>query len=162
MPPVRGGTRRSRTADRTGREYIAALSKRPRRTYGRRGDDGPAGDRQRPTCRAIRRPLGGGSGPPVISDPSARLRPRMGPLAAVERFLERLFERQSARLFKTAIRPVQVQRRLERVMEGDRSRDGARTIVPHRFVVRFHPEDLAALRASAPQLAATLADGALA
>ncbi len=86
----------------------------------------------------------------------------MGPLAAVERFLERLFERQSARIFKTAIRPVQVQRRLERVMEGDRSRDGARTVVPHRFVVRLHPDDLAGLRASTPGLAALLADAALA
>src|SRR5207245_2866523 len=62
---------------------------------------------------------------PVISGPSARLRPRMGPLAAVERFLERLFERQAARLFKTGIRPIQVQRRLERAMEGTRIRDGA-------------------------------------
>jgi hypothetical protein len=86
----------------------------------------------------------------------------MGPLAAVERFLERLFERQSARLFRTAIRPVQVQRRLERAMEGDRTRDGVRTVVPHRFVVRLHPDDLAALRASAPQLASSLADAALA
>src|SRR5688572_24999792 len=86
----------------------------------------------------------------------------MGPLAAVERFLERLFERQSARLFRTAIRPVQVQRRLERTMEGDRSRDGSRTIVPHAFVVRLHGEDLAALRTMAPDLAATLADAALA
>jgi len=86
----------------------------------------------------------------------------MGPLAAVERFLERLFERQSARLFRTAIRPVQVQRRLERVMEGDRVRDGARTVVPHRFTVRLHGDDLAALRVAAPGLAATLADGALA
>jgi hypothetical protein len=86
----------------------------------------------------------------------------MGPLAAVERFLERLFERQSARLFRTAIRPVQVQRRLERAMEGDRTRDGARTVVPHRFVIRLHPDDLTALRATAPQLASTLADGALA
>jgi hypothetical protein len=86
----------------------------------------------------------------------------MGPLAAVERFLERLFERQSARLFKTAIRPVQVQRRLEHVMEGERHRDGARTIVSHEFVVRLHPDDLTALRASNPALAATLADGALA
>src|SRR6267154_5460963 len=153
MPPVRGGTRRSRTADRTGREYIAALSKRPRRTYGRRGDDGPAGDRERPTCRAIRRPLGGGSGPPVISDPSARLRPRMGPLAAVERFLERLFERQTARLFRTAIRPIQVQRRLERAMEGSRVRDGSRTLVPHRFTIRLTPDDLAAVRGAAPSLA---------
>jgi hypothetical protein len=86
----------------------------------------------------------------------------MGPLAAVERFLERLFERQSARLFRTAIRPVQVQRRLERSMEEDRTRDGIRTVVPHRFSVRLHPDDLAALRAAAPQLASTLADAALA
>jgi hypothetical protein len=86
----------------------------------------------------------------------------MGPLAAVERFLERLFERQSARLFRTAIRPVQVQRRIERAMEGARSRDGVRTIVPHRFAVRLHPDDLAALRTATPDLAATLADAALA
>ncbi|MBA2382771.1 MAG: DUF3662 and FHA domain-containing protein [Chloroflexi bacterium] len=86
----------------------------------------------------------------------------MGPLAAVERFLERLFERQSARLFRTAIRPVQVQRRLERSMEADRTRDGARTIVPHRFVVRLHPDNLAALRSTAPDLAPNLADSALA
>jgi hypothetical protein len=86
----------------------------------------------------------------------------MGPLAAVERFLERLFERQSARLFRTAIRPVQVQRRLERSMEEARTRDGIRTVVPHRFVVRLHPDDLVAIRAVAPQLASTLADAALA
>ena len=86
----------------------------------------------------------------------------MGPLAAVERFLERLFERQSARLFRTAVRPVQVQRRLERAMEGERVRDGARTVVPHRFVVRLHGNDLSALRSTAPGLAGSLADGALA
>ena len=70
----------------------------------------------------------------------------MGALAAIEHFLERLFERQSARLFKTAIRPIQVQRRLERAMEERRNRDGGRTIVPHRFRVRLQPDDLAALR----------------
>jgi len=86
----------------------------------------------------------------------------MGPLAAVERFLERLFERQTARLFKTAIRPIQVQRRIERAMEGSRVRDGARTLVPHRLTVRLTPDDLAAVRAAAPSLAADLADGALA
>jgi hypothetical protein len=86
----------------------------------------------------------------------------MGPLAAVERFLERLFERQSARLFRTAIQPVQVQRRLERSMEQGRTRDGGRTVVPHRFVIRLQPDDLAGLRARAPQLASTLADAALA
>jgi len=86
----------------------------------------------------------------------------MGPLAAVERFLERLFERQTARLFKTAIRPIQVQRRLERAMEGSRIRDGSRTFVPYRFTVRLTPDELAALREMAPSLAADLADSALA
>jgi hypothetical protein len=86
----------------------------------------------------------------------------MGPLAAVERFLERLFERQSARLFRTGIRPVVILRRLERTMEDGRVRDGGRTIVPHRFVVRLHPDEVAALRGAAPDLAEVLADGALA
>lgn len=86
----------------------------------------------------------------------------MGPLAAVERFLERLFERQTARLFRTAIRPVQVQRRLERAMEASRVRDGTRTVVPHRFLIRIVPDEMSALRMSAPDLASTLADGALA
>ena len=86
----------------------------------------------------------------------------MGPIAAVERFLERLFERQSARLFRTAIRPVQVQRRLERAMEANRTRDGARTVVPHRFLIRIVPDELTALRAASPELASSLADSALA
>jgi hypothetical protein len=86
----------------------------------------------------------------------------MGALAAVERFLERLFEGQSARLFRTRLRPIQVQRRLERTMESSRARDGQRTVVPHRFVVRLSPDDLTALRATSPALAASLADGALA
>jgi hypothetical protein len=86
----------------------------------------------------------------------------MGALAAVERFLERLFEGQSARLFHTRLRPIQVQRRLERAMESSRVRDGSRTLVPHRLVVRLAPDDLTALRTSSPGLAATLADGALA
>jgi hypothetical protein len=86
----------------------------------------------------------------------------MGPLAAVERFLERLFERQSARLFRTSIRPVQVQRRLERTMEEGRVRDGVRTVVPHQFDIHLNPDDLDALRAAAPELAATIADAALA
>lgn len=86
----------------------------------------------------------------------------MGPLAAVERFLERLFERQTARLFRTAIRPVQVQRRLERAMEANRVRDGARTVVPHRFLIRIVPDEMTALRSLAPDLASSLADSALA
>src|SRR5690349_3396832 len=85
----------------------------------------------------------------------------MGALAAVERFLERLFEGQSARLFHTRLRPIQVQRRIERAMESGRVRDGQRTVVPHRLVVRIAPDDLAALRSETPGPAAILADGAL-
>jgi hypothetical protein len=86
----------------------------------------------------------------------------MGALAAVERFLERLFEGQSARLFRTGLRPIQVQRRIERAMESGRIRDGQRTVVPHRLVVRLASADLTALRGANPGLAAGLADGALA
>jgi Protein of unknown function (DUF3662)/FHA domain len=86
----------------------------------------------------------------------------MGLLATIERTLERLFERQTARLFRAAIRPVQVQRRLERQMENTRTRDGARTIVPHVFLVRLQPDELAALLEGSPDLASSLADGALA
>ena len=88
--------------------------------------------------------------------------PDMGALAAVERFLERLFEGQSARIFRTGLRPIQVQRRIERAMETHRVRDGGRTIVPHRLVVRLAADDLTALRAATPGLAASLADSALA
>ena len=97
-----------------------------------------------------RRPLAGRDSQDRLLDSA----PDMGALAAVERFLERLFERQSARLFRTGLRPIQVQRRIERAMEAHRVRDGGRTIVPHRFVVRLTADDLAALRAATPGLAA--------
>jgi hypothetical protein len=86
----------------------------------------------------------------------------MGPLAALERFFERLFERQTARLFRTQLQPIQLQRRIERAMESDRHRDGQRTIVPDTYAVHLADEDLAALRARHPSLAPDLADAALA
>jgi hypothetical protein len=86
----------------------------------------------------------------------------MGPLAALERFFERLFERQTARLFRTKLQPIQLQRRVERAMESDRVREGSRTAVPSRYAIHLAPEDLAALREAHPSLAADLADAALA
>lgn len=85
----------------------------------------------------------------------------MGPLAALERFFERLFERQSARLFRTKLQPIQLQRRVERAMESDVVRDGVRRLVPTRYAVHLAPADLAALRQAHPSLAADLADAAL-
>lgn len=85
----------------------------------------------------------------------------MGPLAALERFFERLFERQSARLFRTKLQPIQLQRRVERAMESDVVRDGTRRLVPTRYAIHLAPADLAALRQAHPSLAADLADAAL-
>jgi hypothetical protein len=84
------------------------------------------------------------------------------PLAAVERFFERIFERQTARLFRTKLQPIQLQRRVERAMESQRRRDGDRTFVPNRYALHLAPADLAALRDVHPNLAADLADAALA
>jgi hypothetical protein len=82
-------------------------------------------------------------------------------MAAIERFFERLFERQTARLFRTKLQPIQLQRRVERAMESERVRDGDRTFVPNRYAIHLAPADLDALRETHPSLAADLADAAL-
>jgi Protein of unknown function (DUF3662)/FHA domain len=85
----------------------------------------------------------------------------MPPLTAIERFFERLFERPSARLFHARIQPVQLQRRIERAMEGERLTTSDRTLVPNRFVVHLNPTDLAEFGDMTGTLASELADGAL-
>jgi hypothetical protein len=86
----------------------------------------------------------------------------MRPLAAVERFFERLFERPSARLFRARLQPVQLQRRIERAMEVERLSGADRTLVPNRFRVLLHPDDLASFEQISDSLATELAEGALA
>jgi hypothetical protein len=81
-------------------------------------------------------------------------------MSRVERFFERLVERPSARLFRTRLQPIQVQRRIERAMEAERGSDGRRGLVPDQFEVRLHPADLAGLL-PAEDLASELASGAL-
>lgn len=85
----------------------------------------------------------------------------MPPLAAIERFFERLFERPSARLFRTRLQPLQLQRRIERAMEAERRVTLERTLVPNRFTVHLHPDDLAGFGDLTETLAVELADGAL-
>jgi hypothetical protein len=85
----------------------------------------------------------------------------MPPLAAIERFFERLFERPSARLFRTRLQPLQLQRRIERAMETERRVTHDRTIAPNRFTVHLHPDDLAGFGDLTETLAVELADGAL-
>jgi hypothetical protein len=83
-------------------------------------------------------------------------------LAAIERFFERLFERPSARLFRTHVQPVQIQRRIERAMETGRRPAADRRLVPNRFIVHLNPDDLAGFTEVANGLASGLADEALA
>jgi hypothetical protein len=85
----------------------------------------------------------------------------MPPLAALERFFERLFERPTARFFRTRLQPVQLQRRIERAMESERLAAADRTLVPNRYVVHLNPDDLAAFGDFSETMAAELADGAL-
>ena len=85
----------------------------------------------------------------------------MPPLAAIERFFERLFERPSARLFRARLQPIQLQRRIERAMEAERLSSADRTLAPNRFVIHLHPADLEAFGDMTGSLASELADGAL-
>jgi hypothetical protein len=89
----------------------------------------------------------------------------MPALADLERLLERMFERTTARLFRARPQVVQVEHRLERAMERARSQQGTWTVVPSRYRVRLNPDDLALLAGDTggPEaLAARLADAALA
>lgn len=89
----------------------------------------------------------------------------MPAVADLERFLERVFERTSARLFRSRIQAVQVERRVERAMEAGRSGRGSSTVVPSRYRVRMQPadlDDLAGRTGGYEALAVRLADRALA
>src|SRR5512135_701086 len=85
----------------------------------------------------------------------------MRPMARVERFIERLVERPTARVFRTRLQPVQVLRRIEREMEGAVRRSGGHPVAPDRIVVRLAPPDLVALQ-PLDATAERLASGALA
>ena len=83
------------------------------------------------------------------------------PLAAMERFFERLFERPAALLFRTRLQPIQLQRRLERAMEAERRFSSDRIYVPNRYFVRLHPEDLEDFTSYQATLESDLADAIL-
>jgi hypothetical protein len=88
----------------------------------------------------------------------------MPALADIERLLERVFERTTARLFRARLQIVQVEHKVERAMERARTQQGAWTVVPSRYRVRLNPGDLTGLAADAggPEaLAGRLADAAL-
>ena len=69
----------------------------------------------------------------------------MRPLAALERFLERLFERPTARLMGARLEPVTLVRRLERAIDEERRAAADGMLAPTRFVIEVSPADAAAL-----------------
>ncbi|MEO6351125.1 MAG: DUF3662 and FHA domain-containing protein [Candidatus Limnocylindrales bacterium] len=81
-----------------------------------------------------------------------------GPLAAVERFFERLFERPAARLFQARVEPIQIQRSLERAMESERVVHARRAYAPSEFRVLMSSSDLAALDGDRGEMANELAE----
>jgi hypothetical protein len=80
------------------------------------------------------------------------------PLAAVERFFERLLERPAARLFQAQIEPVHIQRALERVMESERRMQSRRSYAPSSFRVLINDRDAAALDGQLESLARELSE----
>ena len=98
---------------------------------------------------------------PVVAqdDPAARLPDRMAsPLAAVERFIERLFERPAARLFQARLEPIQIQRGLERAMEAERTVHARRAYAPTTYRVLINALDHAALDPQNSSLRADLGE----
>ena len=81
-----------------------------------------------------------------------------GPLAAIERFFERIFERPPARLFAPRLEPEFLQRELFRALEAERVVRGRRTYVPTSYRLQLSATDLATL-ADPPKLSADLAEG---
>ena len=85
----------------------------------------------------------------------------MPPLSGIERLLERLLERPSARLFGTRLQPIQIQRRIERAMERERRTGGNRVRVPDRYAVHLNAVDLDGFGDALDEVAGDLADAAL-
>ncbi len=81
-----------------------------------------------------------------------------GPLASVERFFERLFERPAARLFHAAVEPTQIRRSIERVIEGERRTRAGRVYVPGSFRVLLNRTDLEAIAPERAALSRQLAE----
>lgn len=69
----------------------------------------------------------------------------MRPLAALERFLERIFERPTARLLRARLEPVTLVHRLERAIDEERRASPDGMIAPTRFRIEVSTADAASL-----------------
>ena len=69
----------------------------------------------------------------------------MSALQRFEDFVERMVEGSITRLFRSPIQPVEIERRLVRVMETQPTIGAGHTYVPNRFRVQLHPDDYKAV-----------------
>src|SRR4051812_21570280 len=81
-----------------------------------------------------------------------------GPLTAVERFFERLFERPAQRIFQPQVDVVQIERALERVMENERQVHARKSYVPTSYRVLLNDDDATALNAELRGMAHDVAE----
>src|SRR5690349_3744 len=65
----------------------------------------------------------------------------MSALQQFEDFVERSLEGSISRLFRSPIQPVEIERRLVRVMETSQTISAGQRIVPNRYRVLLHPND---------------------
>lgn len=80
------------------------------------------------------------------------------PVAALERFIERIVELPIGRLFRAPVEPVRLARRVELAMEEGRRSAAHGTVAPDRFRVLLDASDLAGLLHDDDALEASLAE----
>jgi len=68
----------------------------------------------------------------------------MSALARFESFMENMVEGSVARLFRSAVQPAEIAKRLERAMEAQQTISVRRVIVPNVYRAFLNPQDLAA------------------
>jgi hypothetical protein len=76
----------------------------------------------------------------------------MSALSRFEQFMEQMVEGSVARLFGSAVQPVEIARRLERAMESQQSISVKRVIVPSFYRAFLNPQDFAAFQPVRAQL----------
>jgi len=69
----------------------------------------------------------------------------MSALSRFESFMENMVEGSVARLFRSAVQPAEIAKRLERAMEAQQTISVRRVIVPNVYRAFLNPQDLAAL-----------------
>ncbi len=69
----------------------------------------------------------------------------MSALARLEEFLEEILEGSLTQLMRSPVQPAEIAKRLERAMEQGQRAAVGKILVPTRYTVLLHPEDMAAL-----------------